>query len=194
MRLITSYKVFFVTLTVLLSAAGVLANAESTKCLDSANSYYQNYLTTKNKELLDKAYLNYYKASEIEPSASSYLGMGMVFIEKKMNAQAKKYLYKAYSVDENDATANYYLGLYSYNNEEYLRALDFYKKAYANGLSGNYDVNLKIGTIYEKVGDISKAKRFYESALKLNSSSQEAKSRLKAIEQLEAAKIKNNDN
>lgn len=158
--------------------------------LQDGNSYYQNYLITKNKELLDKAYLNYYKATEIAPSASSYLGMGMVFIEKKMNARAKKYLYKAYSIDENDAITNYYLAKYSYDNEDYLKALDFYKKAYSNGLAENYDVNLKLGSIYEKVGDISKARVFYQSALTLNPNDQEIKNRLSELELLDSNKFK----
>ncbi len=184
----------FLTVTMFLTSLlffPAFANAVSDNYLNSANAYYQNYLTTKNKELLDKSYLNYYKASEVEPSSSSYLGMGMVFIEKKMNAQAKKYLYKAYSIDENDATANYYLALYSFNNEDYLKALHFYKKAYENGLSGNYDVNLKLGTIYEKIGDIRRARKYYKSALTLNSASVEAKSRLDAINAIEAGKIQN---
>jgi len=163
---------------------------EGSAYLSNGNTFYQNYLITKNKELLDKAYLNYYKASETAPSASSYLGMGMVFIEKKMNARAKKYLYKAYSIDENDATANYYLAKFSYENEDYLKALEFYKKAYANGLSGNYDVNYKLGSIYEKVGDISKARIFYHSALALYPDSSEVKSRLHALEVLDSNRSK----
>lgn len=161
---------------------------ESSIYINNANKFYQNYLVTKNNELLDKAYLNYYKASEITPSSSSYLGMGMVFIEKKLYSRAKKYLYKAYSLDENDATTNYYLAKYSYQNEDYLKALEFYKKAYANGLSGNYDVNLKLGAIYEKVGDISKSRVFYQSALALNPNSQEAKARLIELDNLECGK------
>lgn len=158
--------------------------------LVDGNTYYQNYLITKNKELLDKAYLNYYKATETAPSASSYLGMGMIFLEKKMNSAAKKYLYKAYSIDENDATINYYLAKYSYDNEDYLKALDFYKKAYSNGLSGNCDVNLKLASIYEKIGDISNARVFYQSALMLQPETQDIKSKLRELELLEANKSK----
>lgn len=171
----------------------ICASAEansSSEYLKDGNTFYQNYLVTKNKELLNKAYLSYYKASEIEPSASSYLGMGMVFIEKKLNSRAKKYLYMAYSIDENDATTNYYLAKFSYQNEDYLRALEFYKKAYENGLSENYDVNFKLGSIYEKVGDISKAKVFYQSALLLNPKSMEVKTRLSELDFTDSNKAK----
>lgn len=167
-----------------------IAYADSTKELVDGNRYYQNYLITKDKTFLDKAYLHYYKASELEPSASSYLGMGMVFLEKKMYARAKNYLYKAYSVDENDATINYYLAKFSYQNQDYIKALEFYNRAYFNGLSGNYDVNYSIAVIYEKVGDFSAAKKYYKAALRLNPNSVEVKERMAALELLETNKKK----
>lgn len=164
--------------------------AADDKYLVDGNKFYQDYLVTKNKELLEKAYLNYYMSSEKTPSASSYLGMGMVFLEKKMNSRAKNYLYKAYSMDENDAITNYYLAKWSALNQDYLKALDFYKRAYANGLANNYDVNLSIAAIYEKVGDLTNAKKYYQSALRLNANSFEAKVGLENIHALEQSKSK----
>ncbi|MBQ2871080.1 hypothetical protein IJE86_05215 [bacterium] len=182
-------KSFFATCVCGVFLFGVTSSAnESEKLLADGNFLYQKYLETKDVVILDRAYLNYYKASQIEPSASSYLGMGMVFIEKKMTKKAKKYLYKAYSIDENDAVANYYLAKFSFENEDYLRALFFYKKAYANGLADNYDVNEKLGTIYEKVGDTERAKLFYRAALNLNPNSEHAQNRLNALDYFENKK------
>lgn len=163
---------------------------ESEPYLESGNKFYQNYISTGNEELLEKAYLNYYKAAKLEPSASSYLGMGMVFIEKKMNSQAKKYLYKAYCLDENDPVSSYYLGKFSYENEDYIKALKFYKKAYENGFSEDYQTNLKLGSIYEKLGDMPKSKIHYQLALTLNPASVEAQMGLNAVESLDIDGIK----
>ncbi len=136
--------------------------------LSAGNKYYQSYIKSQNKQDLENAYLNYYKASQTNPSVSSFLGMGIVFIEKNMNAQAKAYLYKAYSIDKNDAATNYYLGILSYNNEEYVKALDYFKISYDLGLAYNYHLNLIMATIYEKVGDFELAKEYYQKAKTLN--------------------------
>lgn len=179
-------KSFLVFCGIVVALSGVaFAVSEREQRLIDANAFYQNYLVTKDKALLNKAYLNYYQSNLIQPTSSGYLGMGMVFIEKKMNARAKKYLYKAYSIDEKDATVNYYLGQFSYQNEEYLKALDFYKRAYDNGLSGNYEVNVKIASIYEKLGDIAVARKFYEAALELNPTSEFCEERLFQLDSLE---------
>lgn len=136
--------------------------------LTAGNKFYQSYIKTQNKQDLENAYLNYYKASQTNPSVSSFLGMGIVFIEKNMNSRAKEYLYKAYSIDKNDAATNYYLGILSYNNEEYVKALDYFKISYDLGLAYNYHLNLIMATIYEKVGDFELAKEYYIQAKSLN--------------------------
>lgn len=184
---IHGFLIFIATL----GAMSLVAIAgESEPYLESGNKFYQNYISTGNEELLEKAYLNYYKAAKLEPSASSYLGMGMVFIEKKMNSQAKKYLYKAYCLDENDPVSSYYLGKFSYENEDYIKALKFYKKAYENGFSEDYQTNLKLGSIYEKLGDMPKSKIHYQLALTLNPASVEAQMGLNAVESLDIDGIK----
>ena len=158
---------------------------EASQYLIDGNKYYRDYIIKKNNDLLDKAYLNYYKASEKQASASSYLGMGMVLMEKKLHSVAKKYLYRAYSIDERDPAANYYLAKYSEYNKDYLRALNFYKRAYEYGYSDNYEVNYNIASIYEKVGDYKKAKQFYKLASSLNPEMNDAKERILIIENLE---------
>ena len=74
--------------------------------LIKGNEFYQTYLKTQNKQDLENAHLSYYRASQIAPSASSFLGLGIIFLEKDMLPQAKKYLYKAYSIDEDDPATN----------------------------------------------------------------------------------------
>ena len=78
----------------------------------------------------------------------------------------------------------------AYVNEEYVKALDLFKIAYDNGLSNNYDVNLKLATIYEKVGDFELAKKFYSTASTLESNNITFQNNLKNINELELNKNK----
>ena len=183
--------VFCVGCIVLLSSFSSCSFAQSGQdYLSKANTFYKNYEVSGNKEDLENAYLYYYKSAQQSPSLAGYLGMGRVFVEKHMYPQAKKYLYSALSIDKNDAVTNYYLAILAYVNEEYVRALDFLKIAYENGLSENYDVNLKMATIYEKVGDFDLAKNFYNSASKLNSLDNQLQNKLLSIDELEGNKNK----
>lgn len=164
--------------------------AENISYLNKGNQHFEQYVNTQNKQELENAYFNYYKASQTTPCASSFLGMGMVFIEKDMYSRAKIYLYKAYNIDENDAATNYYLGKFYFKNEEFVKALDFYTRAFELGLSDNYDLNLKIATIYEKVGDFEQAKNYYETAQNLNPADTSLKNKSQYLDNLNANKIK----
>ena len=173
--------------------SGILAPAFAQNELDylrEANTFYKSYEISKNKEDLENAFLCFYKSAQINPTLESYLGMGKVFVEKNMYTNAKKYLYRALSIDKNDAFTNYYLAILAYVNEEYVKALDLFKIAYNNGLSNNYDVNLKLATIYEKVGDFELAKNFYSTAMTLDANNETVQNNLKNINELELNKNK----
>ena len=158
--------------------------------LREANTFYKRYEYSKNKEDLEKAFLCFYKSAQVSPTLESYLGMGKIFVEKNMHANAKKYLYRALSIDKNDGFTNYYLAILAYLNEEYVKALDLFKIAYQNGLADNYDVNLKLATIYEKVGDFELAKTFYSTAMAIDANDSNSKNNLKNIDELELTKNK----
>ena len=158
--------------------------------LRDANTFYKNYEISKNKEDLENAFLCFYKSAQVNPTLESYLGMGKIFVEKNMYANAKKYLYRALSINKNDAFTNYYLAILAYVNEEYVKALDLFKIAYDNGLSNNYDVNLKLATIYEKVGDFELAKNFYSTAMTLKTSDNSFQNNIQNINELELNKNK----
>ncbi len=186
-------KLFFLIFILCFSATFVKAVEIDEHYLEAGNNYYQEYLANHNTDLLEEAYLNYYKASEIKPTASAFLGMGMVFIEKGKMKQAKQFLYKAFSADANDVITNYYLAKFYFHEENYLRALYFYKQSYENGLAENYDVNLKLAIIYEKVGDIELAKKYYNAACMLNPQDEYAYTRLSLIEYYET-QLENTEN
>lgn len=183
--------IFIICAIICFSTTPTLAIANTEQLyIERGNSLFQEYIRTKNEHSLDEAYKNYFKAIEIAPSSSGFLGMGMVLLEKKLYPQAKTYLYRAYSIDENDAVSNYYLAKFSTHKQEYTKAIDFYIKAYNGGLSENYDINNSLGVLYEKVGDLEKAKTHFEKAYKLNPSDTTIKNKIASIQILERNKEK----
>lgn len=161
-------KIKYSLLFVLFSFSACSACSLEEDYLTKANNYYKSYVVDKDKHDLENAYYYFYKASLTTPSAKSFLGMGRVFIEKEMYDKAKVYLYKAYNIDKNDAMVNYYIGCYYFKKEEYTKALSFFVRAKELGVLDGFDINYKMATIYEKVGDFELAKEFYAKAQKFN--------------------------
>ena len=181
-------KLFLLSFSVLIILSSKVVATED--FLIKGNEYYQSYLEKQDSKDLENAYSNYYKEAQVRPSVSSFVGMGKVLIEQNNYPEAKKYLYRAYSIDKNDAITNYYLAKFSFNNQEYLRALSFFLKAYQNGLANNFDVNVQIATIYEKVGDFELAKKYYISAQNLSKENDYFGNKIFNLDDMEANKIK----
>lgn len=94
---------------------------------------------------------------------------------------AKDYLYQAINIEPNNPFANFYSGEYYFRKRQYYDALKYYLVAYRNGYQNFYEINLKLGTIYEKLGDIEKAKIYFNKARKQNSNSGNLESKLKSL-------------
>ncbi len=121
-----------------------------------------------NDELQKEKYLNsamqkYYILSQINPSdIDAYIKLGKIYDEKNITELAKSCFYKALNIDKEKALANFYFGDFYYKRNDYKKALHYYKIAYNNGAAKTYDFNLKLAVIYEKLADLSNAKKFYE--------------------------------
>lgn len=83
--------------------------------------------------------------------------------------QAKEYFFRAINLDSLNPFANFYFAEYYLFKKDYNNALKHYLVAYNNGYKNYYQVNLKIATVYERLGDIEQAKRFYTLSNLLNS-------------------------
>ena len=78
---------------------------------------------------------------------------------------------KALNINKEASLANFYFGDYYYKRNDYKKALYHYKIAYNNGVAKTYDFNLKLATIYEKLADLSNAKKFYEISYNIKADS-----------------------
>ncbi len=97
---------------------------------------------------------------------------------------AKDYFYQAINLDQNHPYANFYFGEYYYRKRSYNEALKHYQIAYHNGYQDFYEINLKLGQLYEKLGDIEKAKLYYNIAKKQNTNSENLDSKLKSLNKI----------
>ncbi len=97
---------------------------------------------------------------------------------------AKNYFYRAVSTNPNNPYVNFYTAEYYFNQKEYNEALKYYKNAYNNGYKKLYEVNLRLGTIYERLGDINKAKKYYTIASSIKPDFEELKSKIKSLDKV----------
>jgi len=81
---------------------------------------------------------------------------------------AKSYFYRAVNLENLNPFANYYFGEYYFNMKDYRRALKYYTIALNNGYASYYEVHNRLATVYEKLGDLAKAKDYYSVSLVVN--------------------------
>ena len=152
------------------------SHLDSKKIRSEAEKDFHLYFNTSDK-LLKEKYLNstmnkYYILSQINPGdIDAYIKLGKIYDEKNISELAKTYFYKALNINKEMALANFYFGDYYYKRNDYKKALYHYKIAYKNGVAKTYDFNLKLATIYEKLADLSNAKKFYEISYNIKADS-----------------------
>lgn len=95
---------------------------------------------------------------------------------------AKDFFYQAINLDAKNPFANFYFGEFFYRKRCYIEALKHYRVAYKNGYQNFYEINLKLGQIYEKLGDIEKAKLCFNIARKQSSNPDNLDRKLKALD------------
>lgn len=91
----------------------------------------------------------------------AFVQMGRIYTARHQDILAKENFFRALNISSYDPYANYFFGEYYYYNHDYRRALKYYLVAYDNGYSNVYDLNLKLAKLYEKLGDMGKAKELY---------------------------------
>ncbi len=142
-------------------------NKETTQKL--ADYYFNKALDTQDKdekkEYLKKASGEYFILTKIEPqNIYPLVQMARVYDFEKQNSYAKAYFFRALKIDKKDAATNYYFGEFYYTREEYIKALYFYNMAFENGFKENFNVLIKMATMYEKLGDLIRANQYYKKA------------------------------
>ncbi len=155
------------------------------KILEEADGYFEQYETTKDPKYLSTAMGKYYIVTKIYPvEIYPMVQLARTYDEKKLDRFAKEYFSICYDINKKDPYLNYYLGDFYFKRDDYKRALRYFKRAYENGYSEYFDLNLKIATIYEKFADLLTAKYYYEKAFSLDRTNTNLKDKALQIESL----------
>jgi len=134
---------------------------------------------------LNEAMRNYYIATKINNnSIEANLGLARIYDVMNLDKLAKEYFSKSINLDTYNPKVNFYLGNFYFRRNEFLNALSYYKSAYEYGLSKNYELNLRLGVIYEKLADINAAKAFYTNALKFKPRNIELIDKIRLLDEL----------
>lgn len=154
-----------------------------------ADFYFKNYETSQDKNEKEKfkhtAMGKYYLLTIIPPlEITPFVQLARLYDADNKSRLAKEYFYKATNIEVNNPFANYYFGEYYYKRCDYKRALNYYTIAYKNGYNNVYDLNLRLGTIYEKFADLVNAKRFYEISYSLNPQNTELQEKIHSLNEL----------
>lgn len=157
--------------------------------LNEAEFFFYNGETAQNKDErlknFDLAMGKYQLLTKIDSSqVYPYVQLARIYDEKLKDRLAKEYFFRATNLSPRDPYANFYFGEFFFKRNNYKRALNYYRIAYNSGYDNNYDLNLKLGTIYEKFADLMSAKQFYEASLKINPQNAEIQNRVNAIDAL----------
>ncbi len=89
--------------------------------------------------------------------------------------KANLYLLKVYNTNPSNPYYKRELGDFYYHFQEYATAIEYYKRALADGLLKDFDTNFKTAECYEKLGDEENTALYYKIAFYLNPNSNKAK-------------------
>ncbi len=122
------------------------------------------------KNLLHKAMKNYHILLKITPDNTSVLNRrALIYDIEERNLLARSFFARSLNIDETNPETNYLVGDYFYKRRDFKRGLKYFTVAYDNGYI-DYDISYKLAIIYEKLGDLCNAKRFYQEAYNLDQS------------------------
>ena len=157
--------------------------------LQLADFYFNKALKEEDSKLraeyLQKASGEYHILTHAQPdNLYPIIQMARVYDMEQENRFAKAYFFQALKIDKNNADTNYYFGDFYYKRREYTKALYFYNKAFKNGFKSDYEVFIKMGTIYEKLGDLLKANQYYKRAYMAKPTNEELPDKIREIEDL----------
>ncbi len=144
---------------------------------------YESLEPLEQRGFYGAAMKKYYILSQIYP-ADYYAFTQMARIQDNLliDKLAKKNYYIAQNLDRYNPYTNFYMGEFHYKREMYYKALNYYLIAYNNGYGENYVTILKLAQLYEKLGDLKKAKEFYQKANSINSTVADLDGKIKSLE------------
>lgn len=154
-----------------------------------ADYYLDTALATQDfkiqKQLLEVASGKYFLLSKINPQAiTPYVQLARIYDITKHDKYAKEYFYKATNLEYLNPFANFYFGEYYFKRNDFRRALKYYQIAYQNGYNEIYELNIRLAMIYEKLGDLENARKYYNTAITIDSSDSNIINKIEQLNQL----------
>ena len=102
--------------------------------------------------------------------------------------QAKSYFFRAINLENLNPFANFYLGEYYFLQRDYNNAIRYYRVAYQNGHEHSSVLNFRLATLYERLGDIERAKGYYDISEKISPGQGELISKIKSLNSVSYAR------
>lgn len=157
--------------------------------LQKADFYFQKAQQTSDeaerKLFLQQAAGEYFLLSQVnKKSLYPIVQLARIYDYSNKNRYSKAYFYQALRIDKLNPATNYFFGDYYYKREEYHKALLYYNTAFENGYKENYDVLLKMATMYEKLGDLLRANQYYKKAFLIKPNNEEIPDKIRGLEGL----------
>ena len=155
------------------NSGAVSALKSPQKIEQEADTLFYKGVDEPNKKLkeayLAKALAKYMLLLSMQPDNAVFCTqIGVIHELNGRKTQAKNYFYRAVNLEKLNPFANYYFGEYYFNIKDYHNALKYYKIALKNGYVSYYEVHNRLATVYEKLGDLQKAKDHYTVSLMVN--------------------------
>lgn len=115
-------------------------------------------------DLFHRAMKNYYILLKITPDDVDSLDKrALIYDMQERDLLSKSYFSRSLNIDKDNPVTNYLVGDFFYARRDYKRALKYFSIAYENGFY-DFEISYKLAVIYEKLGDLCNAKRFYQEA------------------------------
>ena len=146
---------------------------DKTTTQESADKFFKQALSTSDvktrEKYLKEALAKYYILSNMDKSNPYYcVRLARIYDIQKNDAYAKAYFYRALGLDSKNVSANFYFAEFYNTRKQYKRALEYYNKALMYGMRADASTYKKIGNIYERFGDITRANFYYKESKRLN--------------------------
>ena len=139
----------------------------------------------KKKQYFHDALVEYSVISRVKlDDIHSIVQMGRIYDYNKNNRYAQSYFSRALMIDSKNVEANYYFGDYYNSRKDYKNAAHYYNLAMASGAKETYDTCLKLGIIYEKIGDLNRANIYYKKAYLQNPKNDKLANKIKNLESI----------
>ncbi len=150
-----------------------------------ADALFSQALTQEDEkikdDLLHQAMKNYYILLKISPGNVEVLNKrALIYDIQDRNILARSFFSRALNIEKDNPETNYLVGDYFYKRRDFKRALRYFSVAYENGYN-DFDITYKLAVVYEKLGDLCNAKRFYQEAYSFDETKSDILDKIESI-------------